>query len=515
MLAQVVGDREVAALDLDPHRDLPCSLRPLRCGIGPVRIVTASQRSRIGHRADALGPCGPQRAGARVAASRRWCGRRRRAAPRARRRGAHRRDPNAPGAAAVAGARRRPAAAPARRGAGRPSTRQPGARGERRGEQRRRVEPARRRGPGARGRHRRRSPSRSQQAAPAAGGGQVRRHQPRPRASAPPNFSALHEVARRAGVGHRRPRAVEGQARAGQARARQRQGAARAARRRAATAARAGRRRTAPRPPRPAARGTRRRPAGRRRRRARRGGGAWASHAARRRATGHARDRDNRPCFARRLATSWTFAPGADPRPGGGRHRLRRGAGASAADDGPRGAGAWRLVSFLAGLALILVALVSPVDALGDQLLLHAHGPAHPAARPRADPLHPRPDQASSCARSRAASTASSARSGPRPPRVRDRRSTSARCGSGTSRRSTTPPCATRASTSLEHLTFAARRAAVLVAPALPDPHPPPARPAWGRSLYMVATKLLVGALGHRAHVRAQPALHLATATSA
>ena len=37
-------------------------------------------------------------------------------------------------------------------------------------------------------------------------------------------------------------------------------------------------------------------------------------------------------------------------------------------EDGPRGAGAWRLVSFLSGLALILVALVSPVDALGDQL---------------------------------------------------------------------------------------------------------------------------------------------------
>jgi cytochrome c oxidase assembly factor CtaG len=37
-------------------------------------------------------------------------------------------------------------------------------------------------------------------------------------------------------------------------------------------------------------------------------------------------------------------------------------------EDGPRGAGGWRLVSFLSGLALILVALVSPVDALGDQI---------------------------------------------------------------------------------------------------------------------------------------------------
>jgi putative membrane protein len=37
-------------------------------------------------------------------------------------------------------------------------------------------------------------------------------------------------------------------------------------------------------------------------------------------------------------------------------------------EDGPRGAGGWRLVSFLAGLALILAALVSPVDDLGEQL---------------------------------------------------------------------------------------------------------------------------------------------------
>ena len=37
-------------------------------------------------------------------------------------------------------------------------------------------------------------------------------------------------------------------------------------------------------------------------------------------------------------------------------------------DDGARGAGGWRLVSFLAGLALVLVALVSPVDELGNQL---------------------------------------------------------------------------------------------------------------------------------------------------
>jgi putative membrane protein len=39
-------------------------------------------------------------------------------------------------------------------------------------------------------------------------------------------------------------------------------------------------------------------------------------------------------------------------------------------EDGPRGAGGWRLASFLGGLALILVALVSPVDSLGEQLFV-------------------------------------------------------------------------------------------------------------------------------------------------
>lgn len=39
------------------------------------------------------------------------------------------------------------------------------------------------------------------------------------------------------------------------------------------------------------------------------------------------------------------------------------------AQDGGRGASPWRLASFLGGLALLLVALVSPVDILGEQLL--------------------------------------------------------------------------------------------------------------------------------------------------
>jgi putative membrane protein len=39
------------------------------------------------------------------------------------------------------------------------------------------------------------------------------------------------------------------------------------------------------------------------------------------------------------------------------------------AQDGPRSAGGWRLVSFLAGLAGILAALISPVDRLAEQIL--------------------------------------------------------------------------------------------------------------------------------------------------
>jgi cytochrome c oxidase assembly factor CtaG len=39
------------------------------------------------------------------------------------------------------------------------------------------------------------------------------------------------------------------------------------------------------------------------------------------------------------------------------------------ATSGPRGAGGWRMVSFMAGLVWILIALVSPVDILAEQIL--------------------------------------------------------------------------------------------------------------------------------------------------
>lgn len=66
---------------------------------------------------------------------------------------------------------------------------------------------------------------------------------------------------------------------------------------------------------------------------------------------------------------SWTLEPGAIALVlllGGLYVRRWR---AVRAKDGPRGAGGWRLVSFLGGLLLVLMALVSPVDRLADQLL--------------------------------------------------------------------------------------------------------------------------------------------------
>jgi cytochrome c oxidase assembly factor CtaG len=38
------------------------------------------------------------------------------------------------------------------------------------------------------------------------------------------------------------------------------------------------------------------------------------------------------------------------------------------ASDGPRGASAWRLISFLGGIAMVFIALISPVDVLGSQI---------------------------------------------------------------------------------------------------------------------------------------------------
>ena len=234
---------------------------------------------------------------------RRWCGRRRRAAP-------------APGRGPTGSTRMRPArrrsraAAPSCRGAGptrrrQAFTRQVGAAGERPCEQRRRVEPARAR-PGARGRHRH-DRLRIQQRR-GRRGGHLRRHR-LGQGELAAELQRLHAGASRAGVGHRRPRRVEGQALRRTGRARQRQGAARAARRPQPRAALAGSRRTAPRPPRPPARRTRVQAGGAKTATSSARTGCMGTHAARRRATGHARIATIDPALLA-VSYAWTFDPG-------------------------------------------------------------------------------------------------------------------------------------------------------------------------------------------------------------
>ena len=347
-------------------------------------MVRPTLRSRIGHRADAFGPRGPQRpAHACRVAPVVWTSSTRSTRAGARATGSTR---DAPGAAAVArrrrraGAWRRPDAAQAG------VTGRPVRRAERPGEQRRRGRtpraPARR---ARAGRARARAPPASSSGAGAAAA--ICAAIASARASLPRELQRLH--ARRAGpgVGERRPRRVERPGRApgsgahGSGRAQRGQRGGPQPRQRAPAAARTALVRRAP-----PARRRRCRPAGRRRRRARRGRGAWAPHAARRRATGHARIATIDPAL---LAVS--LRVDLRPRPDPGRRRwpapstsrrwlrVRR-------TNGPRGAGGWRLVSFLAGLAPDPRGAGLPVDSLGDQLFFMHMVAAHRAARPRADP---------------------------------------------------------------------------------------------------------------------------------
>ena len=112
VLAQLVGDRKVAPLDLDLHgtplmRRMPVSLGCYRPFL---------QRSRIGDGGHGLGAAAPSAPARRRRASRRWCGRRRRAARRA---AARRRAPprSGPRCAAAPG-RPRPDGGRGRRAAG-------------------------------------------------------------------------------------------------------------------------------------------------------------------------------------------------------------------------------------------------------------------------------------------------------------------------------------------------------------------------------------------------------------
>ena len=67
---------------------------------------------------------------------------------------------------------------------------------------------------------------------------------------------------------------------------------------------------------------------------------------------------------------SWTFEPGAIALTAVAGYVYVRRWRAARAQAGPRAASGWRLASFMAGLATVLLALVSPIDRLADQLLL-------------------------------------------------------------------------------------------------------------------------------------------------
>jgi cytochrome c oxidase assembly factor CtaG len=74
--------------------------------------------------------------------------------------------------------------------------------------------------------------------------------------------------------------------------------------------------------------------------------------------------------FAASPDASWTFSPGVVALLGVLGFLYVRRWRAARREAGPRGASAWRLASFLGGLALLVAALVSPVDRLGDQLFV-------------------------------------------------------------------------------------------------------------------------------------------------
>jgi cytochrome c oxidase assembly factor CtaG len=68
--------------------------------------------------------------------------------------------------------------------------------------------------------------------------------------------------------------------------------------------------------------------------------------------------------------TAWTFSPGALAVLTLLTALYARRWIAARRDAGPRGASGWRLACFLGGIALLLAALLSPIDRLGDQLFV-------------------------------------------------------------------------------------------------------------------------------------------------
>ena len=312
-------------------------------------------------------PAAPQRPARRRPASRRSCARRRRAARARARRGA-------PALTTIRpAARRAPRPAPrlARRAVAAQSTgaeRQAQARGERGGEQPGRVEPARAAGAPAAAGH--------GHDGPAAQLGRQRRGRSAPpsgrrRAARARNLSACTSAARRPLVGHRRPRARERAPRRRAAAAPvRRQPAARRSAGRAATAARAGsRRRQLIRPAeRLAAGDARRRGDDREQLGERRGRRSCDTTPAAGTTTRGCTTRGASQSRALSVDTSWTFAPIVLLALAGylgvyvARWRTARREG------GARAASGWRLAAWCGGVSALFVALISPVDRLGEQL---------------------------------------------------------------------------------------------------------------------------------------------------
>ena len=214
--------------------------------------------------------------------------------------------------------------------------------------------------------------------------------------------------------------------------------------------------------------------------------------ASRGRPHGTARERHNPvPCPS---TTSWTFAPIVLLALAGylgvyvARWRTARREG------GARAACGWRLAAWCGGVLALFVALISPVDRLGEQLA-SMHMVQHLLVADVAAILLTLGLTRRSSAPPRAASTGSSAPPARSPHRGSASSPTSARCGSGTSPRSTTPRCDHSCVHTLEHLSFAA--AGLLYWWHLLSPIRSRLRlGGMGPVAYMAITKLLVGFLG-------------------
>ena len=480
---------------------------------GRVDRLAPSQRPRVAERGDDDRALGRRARGRRRRASRRWCGRRRRAAPaaaalaRTRTRAGRARDALArlaPTWRAARSRRRRQ-----RRERPLQPARQRGARAPRAG-----IEPARAAGATgarrARGTQRRPTPTAQRRR-------QVRRHVRRHQVGHRQRAAELQrgdEVARHALVGHRRPRARERRAARPGSRAPRWRGSPQRGQPAAQPRQRARARRAQPLPRAAPARaghaGGAAAPGGRERAR-RRVSRAASVHRAGRSVMrlaglmhGSARDRHNSvPCSCR---ICWDGRAG---RRRAGRSRrscciaLARYVGIYvwrwriSRAEGGRAGGAGRQARAVVHRrrCCLFVALISPIDRLGRAARLDAHGPAPADRRPRADLPDARADQAHPAPRD-APDPADRAR---RRARSGTRRSasspTSARCGSGTSRRMYDAALEHGGIHVLEHLTFAA--AGLLYWWHLLSPIRSRLRlGGLGPVLYMASTKILVGFLG-------------------